>query len=73
MRGKFLAGVLGAVLALSTAPAFAGTTAQAPVTSIRSVDTGQFPAVKVTVSTPGSTTLSSEDVHVTENGKPVSS
>ena len=72
MRGRIFAGVLGALLALSFAtPAFAADPT-APVTSIRSVDTAQFPTVKVTLSTPGSTTLSSEDVHVTENGKPVS-
>ncbi len=71
MRGRILAGVFGALLAFSVSPAFAADST-APATSIRSVDTNQFPAVKVTVSTPGSTTLSSEDVHVTENGKPVS-
>jgi tight adherence protein B len=71
VRGRIFTGALGALLALSFAtPAFAADPT-APVTSIRSVDTDQFPAVKVTVSTPGSTTLSSDDVHVTENGKPV--
>jgi tight adherence protein B len=72
VRGRIVAGVLGALLALSAAPAFAAD-APATVTSIRSVDTDAFPTVKVTVSTPGSTTLSSEDVHITENGQPVSS
>jgi hypothetical protein len=71
VRGRILAGVIGALLAFSVSPAFAAD-ATAPATSIRSVDTDQFPVVKVTVSTPGSTTLSSDDVHATENGKPVS-
>jgi tight adherence protein B len=69
VRGRILAGILGALLALSAAPAFAAT---APVTSIRGVDTATFPTVKVTVSTPGSTTLSTDDVQLTENGKTVS-
>ncbi|MDP9296014.1 MAG: VWA domain-containing protein [Actinomycetota bacterium] len=60
-----------AALAVSALPAFAQT-APAPVTSIRTVDAADFPTVHVTISTPGSTTLSRGDVGLTENGKPVS-
>jgi tight adherence protein B len=72
MRGRFFAGVTGALLALSVvaSPAFAQTAPQ-PVTSIRNVNTSGFPTVHVTISTPGSTTLSTGDVSLTENGDSV--
>jgi tight adherence protein B len=71
MRARIFAGVTGALLALSVAsPAFAQTAPQ-PVTGIRNVNTSEFPTVHVTISTPGSTTLSTGDVSLTENGDSV--
>jgi tight adherence protein B len=60
-----------ALIAVSVLPALAQT-APAPVTSIRNVDTADFPTVHVTISTPGSTTLAGGDVSITENGTTVS-
>jgi tight adherence protein B len=59
--------VLGFVLAL-VAPAAAQAESKA---DIRKVDTSRFPQVAVTISLPGTASLTSDDVQLAENGAPV--
>ena len=60
--------LLGAVLLSSLATG----AASASTTTIRSVDASEFPRVKITLSTPVTTSLTSGDVKVTENSNAVS-
>ena len=68
LRSPAAALVLGAVVALAVpfASASAETTA-----GIRRVDTSAFPRVGVTISLPGTPSLSAGDVQIAENGSPV--
>jgi tight adherence protein B len=69
MRSRFVASLLFALaLALALALAASGASAEGSA-DIRNVDTTRFPQVAVTISLPGTTTLSSGDVTVVENGE----
>ncbi len=62
-----------ALLALVLALTLPGTAwADGPTAAIRKVDTSKFPRVAVTISLPGTASLTADDVQLVENGRPMS-
>jgi tight adherence protein B len=68
VRSSVRSAVLAAALALVLVPAAAWGQASEPTVLIRGVDERAFPTVNLTVSVGGSSSLSLQDVAITENG-----